>query len=112
MSDYPEHDKLKAIDERCRQTIGDWLDHGPYVIAQWGCPHGATERLPDVEEWDHPYTRWRCTQSSCREGRNDARLWPVHKSVQVLMAEMFDIDLDRLEAEKQAMLDQLRAMQP
>ena len=39
----------------------------------------------------------------------DETVWmPIHKRIEQLLAEYFDIDLDKLELEKRAMLDELR----
>jgi hypothetical protein len=76
MSEYPEHDKLSAVQDQS-QAIGDFLANGGYVLCEY------------TDESDYPL--------------------PVQKSIQRLLAEWFDIDLDKLEREKRAMLEALRA---
>lgn len=81
MSDYPEHDKVKALDGK-NNVVGDfieWLRDNDYVIAQYGGEEGYE------------------------------RLWPVHRSTEDLISEHFEIDRNALEREKRAMLESIRA---
>lgn len=75
MAEYPEHDKLHAIQEES-QAIGNFLDNGPYTL----CVYDDFQR----------------------------RFRPVDKSIQQVLADWYDIDLNRLEEEKQAMLEAMR----
>lgn len=77
---YPEHGKLKALDGKNR-TIGqfiEWLGEKGMVI--------------------------------CRETYNadNEDLVPINMSIQQLLAKYFDIDVHKLDDEKQAMLDLIR----
>ena len=80
-SAYPEHAKLEAVRERS-QVIGEFLDGTPFVLAEY-------------REVD---------------GHREPQLMPVNKSIEQVLAEHFDIDLNRIEAEKRAMLENMRTM--
>lgn len=84
MSDYPEHKKLTAVHERS-QAIGEFLDwcvsEKGYQLAEWD----------DSREIDH-------------------RMMPIIVPVEKLLAEFFGIDLQKLEAEKRAMLEEMRRL--
>ena len=84
MSDYPEHDKLTAIKEKS-QFIGEFLE--------WANCQGMT--LCTTEESEYRRER-------------DAYI-PVHKNIEKLLAEFFEVDLMKLEKEKQKMLARIRA---
>lgn len=80
---YPEHLKLRAVKDQS-QTIGqfiDWLMH---------------EREPAVE------------LMVLQQGRNFCDYRPVGGTIQTLLAEYLEIDLQKLDAEKEAMLDACR----
>ena len=82
MSDYPEHDKLKAVMEQS-QAIGEFIDdNGKYVLAEW----------MEVEGYSH------------------LQLTPVRRPINDILAEYFGIDMRTLESEKRAMLEKLRGM--
>jgi hypothetical protein len=85
MSKYPEHDKLQAVQEES-QTIGEFLDLGPYML----CEHYAIN-----PETGSPYI--------------EPHWMPVRKSISDILAEYFEIDQNKLEEEKRAMLDEMRA---
>ena len=75
---YPEHEKLSAVAE-ASQAIGEFIDFGPYVLAEWV-----------EDDLGHKY------------------LVPVYKSINSILAEYFDIDLFKLEAEKRRMIQELQ----
>lgn len=80
MSDYPEHDKLKALNGH-NQTVGQFLE--------WLSEQGIDLcRYDDSVSKYHPY--------------------PITDSHTSLMAKFFEIDENKLEAEKLAMLTSLR----
>jgi hypothetical protein len=79
MSAYPEHDKLIAVRDRS-QAIGAFLDTTPYVLCEL-----------DDESYTVP------------------RYMPISRSITSVLASYFGIDLTKIEAEKQAMLDSLRS---
>lgn len=83
MAEYPEHDKLKALGG-ANQTVGDfieWLGEQGIELASYG--NGAYR---DV-------------------------LFPLRRSRDTLIAQFFEIDTNKLEAEKRAMLDEIRESQ-
>ncbi len=85
MSDYPEHDKLRHVKDES-QAIGEFLDFGGYVLAEW---HDPTPR-----ELTEGYKR---------------QLAPTHQPISRILAEYFEIDENKIEQEKRQMLDKLRA---
>lgn len=85
MSKYPEHDRLKALDG-ANQTVGNFIEW----LHEQGMEIGRFEKM---------------------RGFSDPQFVPITKSRDALLAEHFDIDRDKLEAEKRAMLDELRAAQ-
>lgn len=78
-SKYPEHDKLKAISDDS-QTIGEFLDNCGYTL----CEFRESPTLSDYSEFV-----------------------PLRKSIQDVLAEYFGIDLNLIEKEKRAMLEEL-----
>lgn len=83
MPEYPEHDRqAKVVDQA--QAIGDFLTENTqgYMLGEWFKP----------------------------EGYHEARLFPVSKPVQQILADYFQIDLDKIEAEKRQMIAAMQAM--
>lgn len=80
MSEYPEHEKLHAIKDKS-QAIGEFLD---FFLPSKGIV--LMERFRDRYE---DYV-------------------PTRRSIYSLLAEFFNIDQDKLDAEKKAMLTVLR----
>jgi len=78
MSHHPEHEKLATIQDKS-QVIGEFLE-------------------------------WLPTQGVhlCTFHYQDDRYRTIYSSITQLLAKFFDIDLDKLETEKRAMLDHLR----
>jgi hypothetical protein len=74
---YPEHQKMKAVKEQS-QTIGEFLD--------WLFSKG--------------------TVLAHYQGRLD-ELMPRNMNIENLLATYFEIDLDKIEEEKQQMIDEL-----
>ncbi len=81
MSAYPEHDRMAAISDKS-QIIGEFLEWLNYTKGIHLC-----EQTPDMN--DH----W----------------WTVDEDPEKLLAEFFSIDLTKIEAEKRAMLAEVRA---
>jgi hypothetical protein len=79
MSEYPEHTKQSAVLEEA-QAIGQFLDESGYTLAEYA----------KVGGWSEP------------------RLVPVTKSITKVLAEYFNIDLDKIEDEKRRMLADIR----
>lgn len=83
MSDYPEHQRqAEFLDEA--DAIGRFLDEGPYILGEW------IRTGPDYSP--------------------ESRLVPVTKTVQNILAEYFQIDLNKIEAEKRQMIAAMQAM--
>lgn len=95
MSEYPEHDKLQAISDES-QTIGLFLDTSGYTLCRvmYRAPHNGIGALSETPTKDD----------------QDGRLVPVSTPINDILADYFDIDQAKIEEEKRAMLDQLRAM--
>ena len=80
--DYPEHDKLHKVREQS-EAIGEFLEnleHKGIELAEWGKPFKGGPK----------------------------GLVPIHKSRNTILAEYFEIDLKKLEAEKEQMLAEMR----
>lgn len=77
---YPEHAKMAAVMEES-QIIGYFLENSPYTLAEYR----------QFAEFDEPV------------------LTPVVMSTERILAAYFQIDLDKIEAEKRQMLDEIRA---
>ena len=83
MVDYPEHEKLKKVQERS-QSIGefiDWLSEKKLCVCEY-----IKDEIVNEEGW-----------------------FPANKSTEKLLAEFFNIDLGKIESEKQQMLEEMRA---
>lgn len=78
--DYPEHFKLARVQEQS-QACGEFLE--------WLNQQGIELCRHDPES-------------------SHGRMFPIFESTTALLADFFEIDLTRLEAEKRAMLDGLR----
>ncbi len=85
MSEYPEHEKMQAVKAES-QAQGEFLDWLANVKGLTLC------RLSD------------------EPGYHD-RLVPAYETIERLLAEYHDIDLDAIEAEKRAMLADARDQQ-
>ncbi len=77
MSEYPEHEKMLAVKEES-QAIGEFLEYSGYVLMKHDHGYGG-EIVPA----------------------------PVMDSIEVILAEYFDIDLTKIEAERRQMLEAL-----
>lgn len=111
MLDYPEHEKLSKISGDS-QAIGQFLD--------FGLPE---QHLVLYERFEEP-----CKCHSCRVGETDGavgihceahdvrkgtayyiRYRPTGKHIQTILAEYFEIDQDKIDAEKDEMLVAIRS---
>lgn len=77
---YPEHEKLAAIKDRS-EAIGAFLDNSGYTLCEW---------LPPTD------------------GNPEGGYSPVRGGIQQILAHYFKIDLEVLEQEKRAMLEEAR----
>lgn len=78
---WPEHARMKEVQEDSHK-LGEFLEWllTRYELAHW----------EQIEEFD------------------EERLFPVYPNIQGLLAEYFDIDLKKIEAEKDDMLEMIR----
>lgn len=118
---YPEHAKLLAVQE-ASQTIGEFLDIGLSRLGMTLCkqiPRGDNGEPEYV--WRRPTAQRRNvppTFADYLDGRADLNhghdAWSAHfapngEPITSILARYFDIDLDRIEAEKREMLNNLHA---
>lgn len=100
---YPEHEKLAKISSKS-QTCGEFLEWltGPrrYVLGEY---HEHTDACW-LEGENHTEKRRTC-------GSSDEELYPAGVNLRKLLAEFFEINEARLEAEKLSMLDAARKSQ-
>jgi hypothetical protein len=82
MSEYPEHDKLHEVKDKS-QAIGEFLE--------WLGSEKRGVVCEYTDDSDYPI--------------------PMTHNIQTLLAEYFDIDLDKIEEEKQQMLEKIRKAQ-
>ncbi len=95
MADYLEHDKLRAIADKS-QAIGDFLEWTRGTLCE---VHHHTKEC-----------RGRGRAPEC--GLSEGDFTPIRRSIVDQLAEYFDIDQQRLDDEKRAMLDELRRRDP
>lgn len=119
MSEYPEHDKLRALKDT-KEAVTDFLEHleskGRVICTyvseetcnyadEWGECEGGTLYPFDANE-EARDCRW------CR-GEGVAKVAPhyspTHESIPTMLADFLKIDQNKLEEEKRAMLKLLRA---
>lgn len=99
MSDYPQHDKLRAIRNES-QAIGDflsWLENGN--LDDKDNTYGSVELAYREKIYNDE-------AGPCPE--RSEYLTPLQMRKKTLLAKYFGIDLDKLEDEKLAMIDLLR----
>lgn len=77
MSEYPECEKMKLVSSES-QSIGAFLD--------WCGEQGF-----ELRDWDNEY---------------QDQPGPLHKSIEQLLAKYFEIDLVKVESERQQMLNE------
>lgn len=82
---YPEHEKLAAISDKS-QVIGEFL------------------------EWAQQEKGWHLAEWNTTHFSNFDFMMPIPQTIQVILSMFFNIDLDRLEKEKRAMLDVQREL--
>lgn len=114
--EYPEHDKLSAIanqSQACHDFL-EWLSykkgwhlgsHTYYIDVVTG------RHIESGSYTDHGmlYPEEEVTEFGVEKIENGDFMIQVPYSIRDLLAEFFEIDQNRLEAEKRAMLDALRA---
>lgn len=91
---YPEHQKLKTISSQL-QTVGSFLE--------WILENKVTLAVRHEHD-EHCYNdRGYLVCDYCED-----ELMPGHFRIEALLAEFFEIDQEKLENEKQAMIEELR----
>lgn len=100
---YPEHEKLQKV-RRDSEAIGQFLDSPDkgFTRMVWHDSHTEPDKyvyLPCEDECKLVERGW----------YNPEGWYPDHRSINQVLAEYFEIDLDKLEAEKREMLDEFRA---
>ena len=101
MSTYPEHEKLKKVQDKS-QACGEFLE---WLFGEKGYHLGEYHEHTD-DCW-LPGDNQTAARRMC--GMGVQTLYPAALNVRKLLAEFFEIDEEKLEAEKRAMLDELRA---
>lgn len=98
---YPEHTRLRAL-KGDNQKIGDfltWLGEQGVILCK-NEQEPDFEAIQDQEEQARARRQW---------DRRDPELQPWYQPTEKILALYFEIDMDKLEREKVAMLDELRA---
>jgi hypothetical protein len=93
--DYPEHQKLQAVKDKS-QAIYDfveWLNQKGYAIC---------------EKVEYEKEEFRLTDKEAKQWKIGWDWMRANLNFEKTLAEFFDIDLNKLEAEKRALLDYLR----
>lgn len=122
MSQYPEHEKQSKVKDDA-QSVGEFLDFGLTKMGLTLCAfrEAGDNGRPEYVWLDHVDPERRKAEATFQdylsgraEGNENYETWgdeytPAHKSIEQILAEYFDIDLAKIEAEKRAMLEALRA---
>jgi hypothetical protein len=95
---YPEHKKLKVVQDQSQQIGGflDWLSANELTI----CINTADTNRDELSGISRK-------QLGCPKRIQDLYL-PSRRSPEQLLADYFDIDLQKIESEKRKMLEELR----
>lgn len=103
MSEYPEHDKLRAISDKS-QAIGEFID---WLISEREPNTKIVERviLHDYHTTDRHLNPLPEEEWERFEFETDV---PLRKSIQDLLAEYFEIDRNKLNEEKLKMFEEIR----
>lgn len=125
MSDYPEHEKLSVVKDKS-QAIGeflDWLSEQQVRLARYeDAAHSDAPRdlivgrTPDGQPiFVNDETGEESQYIRSYQRREDSDYWykpggfyPINERIEAILAEYFEIDLNKIESEKRAMLDELR----
>jgi len=108
---YPEHEKLSEVSAES-QTIGEFLDLGLpqmgivlYEERPYDCECSACDR------GEGEFSKWHSDEEreTIVNGRVQLRkMFPTGRTIQQILAAYFEIDQDRIDAEKEQMLAALR----
>lgn len=115
MSDYPEHEKLRKVSDDSN-TIGSFLDYGLpelgltlYEKIERDCECTSCKRRGGRTEGMH--TPEEAETAKANKGKVVITEWvPCSRRIEVILAEHYGIDLDKIATEKDDMLDAMRAM--
>lgn len=114
-ANYPEHDKLRAVKDDS-QTVGafiEWLGENGYHICQQRAPESEVNLdyiAPDPESKRAERMGETFVDVLMRIIENQQVYWPIiERSPDSLLAKYFDINERKIEDEKCAMLDEIRA---
>jgi len=92
--EYPECEKMARARPKS-QAIGEFLD---WLQNEKGIQFGKTPTDEQIEE----------VEDTFGESWPDIALWPETIRTEEILAEFFDIDLDKVEKEKREMLKKIR----
>jgi len=105
---YPECEKLAAVADKS-QAIGDflgWLQSGEADNTRFKRPVSLAAVGIVAEHW-HKGQQTLLEEDECHlDGEGELSYW--HYSTEKLLAKYFEIDLDKVEFERRAMLEELR----
>ncbi len=123
MSSCPEHDKMKSLRVES-QTVGNFIDWLSQVEHVHLCLHDEDQYVCEecgvITQEEVRYARGLGAEMSCRKCRtNEVKnlvefrpegYYPYHYNrIESLIAKFLEIDLTKIDNEKRAMLDGLRA---
>lgn len=99
---YPECDKLERVSDES-QNIGefiDWLHNEKgYCIANTHAHQEGCFARPEFDDDD---------DAEC--GYKEDELQPIHLTIEKLLAEYFDVDMDKVEKERRKIIEDLRKL--
>lgn len=112
MSEYPEHEKLHEVKDRS-QAIGEFLDYSKFTLCEYREPPEGTLHWIDERTGTGKTPRGREVtifgeHTVANPEWFEPGYYPTHMSITTILAAWFDIDQDKLEAEKREMLDKIR----
>lgn len=110
---YPEHEKLAGIADESH-TIGAFLDMGLPEMGLMLYQHVTRDcECSDCENQNGKTCGWHTERE--KETIVDGRVQitncrPAMRTIQSILAEYFDIDQSKIDAEKEQMLEEMRAL--
>jgi hypothetical protein len=123
MSSYPEHSKMKNLKVESR-TVGEFIEWLSYSEKVHFCNHFPDRYIcsecGEVEKSDVRFAHTLCSEDGCHKCRNNEVEGTIeflpegyysyrYSRIEALIAKFLEIDLNTIENEKRAMLDELRA---
>lgn len=127
MSDYPEHDKILSLQGK-NETVAtflEWLQTKNYVLCEWreegnnGQPQYFQITQEEKDELKQRLVKSQISVYAYEKlltvGRENPSYdswssghYPIHKTIEVLLADYFEIDLKKFSAEKEAIYQTLK----